>query len=191
MSFKFEYGFWHPFGTHAGEKRDPILDRKRSEIRRVPNGWTLWSFRYRKSLDLWRSMLTRSRPVYVLCSDSPKAQDPKTHPRYARFFRSGSNNSFRPIPTGVLVPHPPTSTGLGSAFVVDKITTFDADETRPEFGVRWFCVETSKWRTDNVPTRGEYLIRTPGPVRTRSIYAVLRLRPPYVVEISTCERPGR
>lgn len=185
MDLNFKCGFWHPFGPHAGEDPDPILDRKRSEIKRIPNGWTLWSFRHRKSLDLWRSMLPKSRPVYVLCSDSPKAQDPQTPPLYARFFRSGSHKVFRPIPRGVSVPHPSTAAGLGSAFVVDKVINFDADETRPHFGVRWFCVETSKWRTDNLPTRGEYLVRTPGPVRTRSIYAVLRLRPPYIVEIST------
>ena len=39
-------GFWHPFGVHGGETREHIIKRKRSEIEN--NGWTLWSFQYRK-----------------------------------------------------------------------------------------------------------------------------------------------
>ncbi|MGD1004657.1 MAG: hypothetical protein ABR887_04480 [Methanoregulaceae archaeon] len=48
---KFEIGFWHPFGVHAKESRDEILSRKLQELK--SNGWTFWSFQYRKTLEKW------------------------------------------------------------------------------------------------------------------------------------------
>jgi hypothetical protein len=42
----FELGFWHPFGSHGRESPEDIISRKRSETDK--NGWTLWSFQYRR-----------------------------------------------------------------------------------------------------------------------------------------------
>src|SRR5262245_29022138 len=42
----FELGFWHPFGSHGRESPEDIINRKRSETDK--NGWTLWSFQYRR-----------------------------------------------------------------------------------------------------------------------------------------------
>lgn len=39
----------------------------------------------------------------------------------------------------------------------------------------------------SLPTRGEYLIRSPGLVKLRPIYLILVLRSPYVVEITADE----
>ena len=81
------------------------------------------------------------------------------------------------------VPHPANAAGLGSAFVVEEVITPDRRLLRQTFGIEWWSSKTG-WRTDDLPTRGEYLIRTPGPVRTRPVYALLRLRAPYLVEIA-------
>ncbi len=180
----FTHGFWHPFGVHGGELREAIIRRKRDEI--AANGWTLWSFQRRKSLDAWRSLLPASSPVFVLCSDSPNARDPKTEPRPARFFRSGLHEALQPIPSAVWVPHPANNkAGLGSAFVVEEVITFSREEAEQlKFEVHWFASRASQWRTDKLPTRGEYLIRARGAVPTRRVFAMLRLRAPFVVEIS-------
>ena len=45
---KFQIGFWHPFGPHAGESAEEIITRKRHEIEK--NSWTIWSFQFRKTL---------------------------------------------------------------------------------------------------------------------------------------------
>jgi hypothetical protein len=42
-------GFWHPFGTHAGESREAIVLRKRAEIQ--ADAWTLLSLQHGKCLD--------------------------------------------------------------------------------------------------------------------------------------------
>ena len=61
-----------------------------------------------------------------------------------------------------------------SAFVVEDIVRVAADQ-QPRFGVEWF---SKGWRTESLPTRGEYLIRRPGASRLRRVFAVLRLRVP-------------
>src|SRR4030066_784055 len=73
---EFNVGFWHPFGSHASESRDSILARKAREIQN--NGWTLWSFQHRKTLEVWRNIIQMHNPsrVYTFCSDSPGAIDP-------------------------------------------------------------------------------------------------------------------
>ena len=182
----FSIGFWHPFGVHADESPECILERKRDEINRI--GWTLWSFQWRKSLDAWRDLVAEARSVFVLCSDSPGAQDPKTKPTASRFYRAGHCCKSIEIPDGIAVPHPANRAGLGSAFVVEQVLTLNQAANNPAFGIEWLqMTKTKEWRRhDPLPTRGEYLIRTPGPVRLRPIYAVLRLRAPFLVEISNC-----
>ena len=152
----FTIGFWHPFGTHAGESRDQILARKQLEIDR--NGWTLWSFQYRKTLDAWRNMLPDSKPVYVLCSDSPNAVDPQTRPQVSRSYRTDSGASMQPIPVAISVPHPANARGLGSAFIVDEIIVPGTHGKNPDFGICWRQTASNQWRSNALPTRGEYLI---------------------------------
>jgi hypothetical protein len=67
----FELGFWHPFGSHGREPPDDIINRKRSETDK--NGWTLWSFQYRRpeALEEWYRELSFAKPrgpVVVFCS---------------------------------------------------------------------------------------------------------------------------
>ena len=92
----FTLGFWHTFGAHAGEGRDAIIVRKQREIAR--NQWTLWSFQHRRSLDVWRAQVSDSRPIYVLCSDSPCAIDPSSSPTKARFYRTALHSHWGRIP---------------------------------------------------------------------------------------------
>src|SRR5262245_44339996 len=124
MTSDYAFGFWHPFGAHAGEAREDIVDRKATEIGK--NGWTLWSFQHRKTLDKLREVLVDSNGAIALCSDSPSAADPKSSPRKACCFRSAANSKFEPIPDLISVPHPAANRdGLGSAFVVEEIVCGD------------------------------------------------------------------
>lgn len=181
----FTQGFWHVFGAHAGESRDAIIARKQREIRL--NQWTLWSFQFRKSMDIWRAQLSDSRSVYVLCSDSPCAIDPSSSPTRARFYRTALHSPWVRIPKAVSVPHPARSKGRGSAFMVERILTGEEIRATPPIRVRWFCTTDRSWRVDPLPTRGEYLIQSPGLVKLRPIYVILVLRSPYVVEITADE----
>jgi len=182
MELGFTFGFWHPFGTHAGEPRDAILARKRREIE--ANGWTLWSFQHRRTLDMWRGLLPSSSVVFALCSDSPTAQDAKAPRRQACFYRTNATQPWEAIPPKISVPHPVAgSDGLGSAFVVEEIVMVEGLHGRFAAGVSWFSTATNEWRNDPVPTRGEYLLRAPGPVPLRRVYAGLRLHFPFVVEV--------
>jgi hypothetical protein len=69
---QFKIGFWHPFGQHGQESPESIIDRKREEIRL--NGWTLWSFQHRRTLEALRQeiLAVGDPPIFVFCSDSPK-----------------------------------------------------------------------------------------------------------------------
>lgn len=181
----FTLGFWHTFGAHAGESRDAIIARKQREIAR--NQWTLWSFQYRKSLDVWRARLSDSRAVLVLCSDSPCAVPPTSAPTGIRFYRTALHSPWLRIPDLASVPHPARSKGRGSAFVVERILIGEEIRATPPIEVLWFSTADKSWRQDPLPTRGEYLIQSPGSVKLRPIYAVLVLRPPYVVDIAAAE----
>jgi hypothetical protein len=66
MTGDFELGFWHPFGSHDSGSPEDIINRKRSETEK--NGWSLWSFQYRRpeSLNEWYRELALAklrRPV--------------------------------------------------------------------------------------------------------------------------------
>lgn len=179
---KFSIGFWHPFGSHAGETRESILQRKAQEITSV--GWTLWSFQYRNTLEKWFNLLLSSdtnNTVYVLCSDSPNASDPKSYVAYCRKYRNINKDNWLDIPTPILVPHPIGKRSFASSFVVGKIIyQIEHIKIIPELGIEWFSSSEELWRNDNLPTRGEYLIREGGKSHIRGVYAVLELTYPYL-----------
>jgi hypothetical protein len=183
----FEFGFWHPFGPHAQEAPERIIERKRREI--AGNGWTLWSFQHRAPgcLDAWARLLSnaRSAPPLVFCSLSPGAVDPAhmDTPRkdlLAQRFRFAGDDSWLPLPAMVSVPHPfHGRRSEASAFVVERIIHPVVFFEPPE--VEWFSQGT--WRSDRVPTRGEYLLRPGGSVPLRPVRAILVLREPFLAVV--------
>jgi hypothetical protein len=112
----FELGFWHPFGSHGRESPEEIINRKRSETEK--NGWTLWSFQYRRpeSLNEWYRELSLAKPrgpVVVFCSMGNSAVDPDrpgalTTTADCREYRFvGHDDAYwRPVPPLIRVPHP-------------------------------------------------------------------------------------
>lgn len=177
-------GFWHCFGVHAGEARDAILKRKQKEIE--INGWTLWSFQGRTeaTVQLWLEYIQKipSQPIFVFCSDSRGANDPKSYPAFATEYRSAVGSLWQPIPKGVIVPHPFGGRSLAAAFRVVKVLHPVPDKLQNS-QMEWLCVKDGIWRTDRVPTRGEYLVRSGNGAPLRRTYAVLELAAPYVVQM--------
>lgn len=179
----FQIAFWHPFGPHGGETTEQILARKAREI--DSNGWTLWSFQYRRTLDDWHRELISAGPekVLVFCSSGggrdPLARGGGTRAINCRSYRLVSEAEWRPVPEGVLVAHAfRPGKRLASAFVVDRIIR-TAEPFEPP-AVEWFFLGTGSWRHDRMPTRGEYLIRPGKGERLRGVRAILELRPPYL-----------
>jgi hypothetical protein len=184
----FEVGFWHPFGPHGLETPDQIVERKRREI--VTNGWTLWSFQYRRppTLEAWVRELSvaGSSAVLVFCSDSAGAVDPAKAGAPAgttdcRSFRFAGQEEWRPLPAGVRVPHPFRGAQRhAAAFVVQRIVHPVGPLALPT--IEW--LSDGQWRQDRVPTRGEYLIRPGGRAPIRPVRAILELREPYIALVS-------
>jgi hypothetical protein len=186
----FELGFWHPFGSHGRESPEDIISRKRSETEK--NGWTLWSFQYRRpeSLDEWYRQLSFAktrRPVVVFCSMGASAVDPDrpgalTRTADCREYRfiGHDDGSWRPVPPLIRVPHPfgPRNT-VASAFVVRRVH-HPIKLFQPPL-VEWFSQK--KWHENAIPTRPEYLIRRGGKIAMRNIRAVLELEPPYLAVV--------
>jgi hypothetical protein len=156
----FEFGFWHPFGSHGRESPEEIINRKRSETEK--NGWTLWSFQYRRpeSLDEWYRQLTLAkprRPVVVFCSTGGSAVDPDrpgslTRTADCREYRFvGSDDAdWRPVPPLIRVPHPfGPKKDVASAFVVRCVHHPVKLRQRPF--VEWF--KGGKWDERKIPTR--------------------------------------
>jgi len=87
------------------------------------------------------------------------------------------------MPSRVQVKHPfrPHKT-LASAFVVRQI--FYPGERFQSCAVEWLSASGS-WRSDALPTRGEYLIRPGGSVAMRRVYVVLELMPPYLAVVTS------
>lgn len=184
----FEIGFWHPFGPHGCETPDQIIDRKRGEI--AANGWTLWSFQYRRPpvLEAWSHELLAAGTsvVLVFCSDSAGAVDPAeagmpVGTTDCRSYRPVGQDEWQPWPKGVRVPHPFRRVRQeASAFIVRQIVYPVEPFTLP--AVEW--VSKGRWRQDRIPTRGEYLIRPGGTIPMRSVRAALELQAPYVALVS-------
>lgn len=186
----FTAAFWHPFGPHGHESPDSILRGKRTEI--VERGWTLWSFQFRHTLDAWFAEIRRTKPssVYVFCSASraSSVRDPRAAPADAKRFRRIGDSKWEPVPTAIRVPHPFTKGGLASAFIVESICELPALYTLPP--IEWYS--QGAWRTDELPTRGEYLIRRTraelgnrdSKARARRSRIVLELREPYLAVVN-------
>ena len=192
----FQIGFWHPFGPHSNETAVQILERKDTEIE--ANGWTLWSFQYRRMLNDWHRELTLAAPhqVLVYCS-SGGGKDPVERGGTARAVDCRSylllgEAEWRAMPEGVRVPHTfPLGKGRASAFVVQRIIhaverfDFPAVEWLSQAGEWCQGFQTKKGWCAGIPSRGEYLIRPGGISQMRGVRAVLELRPPYLAIVST------
>lgn len=180
------HAFWHCFGVHAGESPDDIIDRKRQEID-ANGGWTLWSFSGKRpqTVNLWTSEIQSVSPspshVHALCSKSKNAVDPKGKPAFAREFRSVGQQIWQPIPKSIKVPHPFGNKSTASAFRVSKV--LHASEVTIPSKFEWLRVRDKDWRTNSVPTRGEYLLRPGKGTILRPVCAILELQAPFVVEI--------
>lgn len=182
----FGAGVWHPFGPHGRESPEQIIERKRGEI--AANGWTFWSFQYRRLavLEAWQRELSIVASPVVFCSDSAMAVDPAdtgtpVAPTDCRSYRPVGVERWRPWPAAVRVPHP--FRGLrrqASAFVVSAIIHPVVGFTSPT--VEWLAA--TGWRRDRVPTRGEYLVRSGGEVPMRPVRAMLVLQDPYLALVS-------
>jgi hypothetical protein len=179
-----EFGFWHPFGPYTGLTVDQILDWKRSEVERF--GWTFWSFAYSPSAADWLDILANRRgPVYALCSFSTGARDPDVHrgTRLATHYRSIPETEWHPMPDPELmkVTNPFRRRGRALAFKVGRV--LELPPQVPPFCIDWYSRTKKVWRSDRLPTRGEFLIRRGGPVPLRSVCAALELVEPYLAEL--------
>ena len=180
----FKIGFWHPFGPHGRETPEAIIDRKQNEIN--ANGWTLWSFQFRHTLDAWyREILALGEPsVFVFCSDGKKAVDPdragsSTTSINCERFRFVGASEWQPLPPLIKVPHPfrPGKT-TASAFLVQRIHYPLPPFVSPP--VEWFSENTGPWSASRFSTRGETMIRAGGDLPMRAVRAVLELKRPYL-----------
>ena len=176
------------FGPHGRETADQIIQRKRREIEH--NGWTLWSFQYRRAelLEEWSRLLSAAGKPVVFCTNSPSARDPAetgapVEAKHCCGYRLAGHMQWQPLPEGVIVPHPfKRGRKQASAFVVEGIV--HPLEAFVLSKVQW--LKDGQWLETRVPTRGEYLIRRGGSSIMRSVRALLVLRPPFLATV-TCE----
>ncbi len=177
---KFEIGFWHPFGPHAGESPEEIIERKKYEIKAT--GWTLWSFQFRHTLDLWYAEIKKINPdhVVVFCSEGKGANDPKSNPKFCDYYRPINETVPIKIPPKIQIPHPLGKKIKGSAFIVKNIIYPAYYEAMP---IEW--LKNGEWQTTLLPTRPEYLIKFGGGQPIKRFRAILELQSPYLAEIST------
>lgn len=177
----FEIGFWHPFGPHCDETPAEIIERKRKEIR--DHGWTLWSFQYRtpETLKSWYGEISKRKPknVLVFCSDGAGAQSPKSKTKYCHYYIPVDSLQKKKIPSSIKVPHPLGEKIYGSAFIVKDIVYPVDFKTAP---IQWLY-QSKEWRSDRLPTRSEYLIRSGKGEPMRKFRAILELQAPYLAEI--------
>ncbi|MGB2762751.1 MAG: hypothetical protein WBC21_04460 [Minisyncoccales bacterium] len=176
---KFTIGFWHPFGDHGPEDRDQIILRKHKEI--IKNkGWTLWSFQNRvdETIDKWKNELKNvTTKIFVLCSDSADAEAPVGNQFYAKEYKFVNSNEWINIPSTITIPHPFGKRNTASAFKVNAIYKPETIKVPEE--IKWLCMD-GRWREDNLPTRGEYLIKSGGKCKLRKVYQILELEYPYL-----------
>ena len=178
---KFEIGFWHPFGPHAGETAEEILARKNDEINNNPEHWTLWSFQFRNSLNSWYQEINKVNPdnVLVFCSMGVGAKDPKQEPSKCGYYLPVNELASKVIPKEISVPHPMKTGGRGSAFIVKEII-YPAD-FKP-VNIKW--LRNDGWQISTLPTRPEYLIKPDkSGVLMRDVRAILVLKRPYLATV--------
>lgn len=185
---KFQVGFWHPFGPYTGLSPAQVLEWKRSETER--HGWTFWSFVYSSS-EAWLDLLAGvAGPVFAFCSDSPGARDPDRHrgtllASHFRYVDSGDWKAM-PAPDVMKVTNPFKREGLALAFKVARVLPISPQV--PPFEIEWYSKGDRAWRSDALPTRGEFLIRRGGRVRLRRVSAVLELVEPYLAVLKCADR---
>ena len=178
---KFKIGFWHPFGDHAAENRDHIILRKQKEIMNN-KGWTLWSFQSRRSetIDKWIKEIQKynnKERVFVLCSDSKGAKDPSSEKFNVKQYKFIDSNEWINVPLAIKIPHPFGEKSTALAFKVKAILKLETISLPKR--IKWFCMD-GRWREDNLPTRGEYLIKSGGKCKLRKVYQILELEHPYL-----------
>jgi hypothetical protein len=187
---RFEIGFWHPFGPYAGLSPTQVLEWKASETARY--GWTFWSFAYVPPQAWIEQLAGASGPVFALCSHSPAARDPDQHrgALLASHFRDVGIDDWQAMPEQHImkVTNPFKRQGLALAFKVAHV--FPVSPQVPPFEVEWYSKSDDAWRSDALPTRGEFLIRKGGRIRPRRVSAVLELAKPYLAFLK-CERPAK
>src|SRR5262249_49800870 len=151
---------WHPFGPYTGLSTDEVLEWKSGEVKR--HGWTFWSFAYSPSADTWLNLLAEARgPTFALCSHSVGARDPDDNrgTLLATHYRYLAAGPWEPMPDPKImkVTNPFKRRGLALAFKVQRVIALDP--VIPPFAVEWYAKGELRWRSDPLPTRGEFLIR--------------------------------
>lgn len=186
---EFQMGFWHPFGPYTGLSTREILEWKRDETNRY--GCTFWSFAYSPTADIWLAHLKEAKgQVYALCSYSPGARDPDRYKGTlpATHYRELDESEWRamPDPNVMKVTNPFKRRGLALAFKVRRVIALDP--VIPPIRVEWFRKRDCTWRSDVLPTRGEFLVRkrhsTLASAKLRRVEALLELVPPYLVVLT-------
>ena len=79
---------------YAGETAEEIIQRKQNEIKK--NGWTLWSFQFRNTLDSWYQEIEKMNPESVLTSVSKE--------RVLVILSESKNIVIYHIPVGETIP---------------------------------------------------------------------------------------
>jgi len=185
---QFELGFWHPFGPYTGLSVPEIVRWKRDETERF--GWTLWSFAYSPSAQIWQDALTAfDGAVFAFCSHSPAARDPDIHQGQllATQYRYIGESVWRsmPDPDQMKVTNPFKRRGLALAFKVRRVV--EIQPTIPPIQISWFLKRDRSWCSQPLPTRGEYLVRRGGACTLRRVSVLLELMPPYLTELRSAD----
>jgi hypothetical protein len=177
--------FWHPVGSHASETLEVIISRKKKEI--MERGYTLWSFSPAtfERVSIWREELQKqdmNSCSVICCGDT--TVDPhngKSSIIWAEEMSVDMKN-WTKIPKMTSYHRPANKNGiLASAFMVSNIEVLKENikVLRPN---NWFCVSENGWKSSPVPTRGEYLVRTPMEADNgRAIRLILKVKEPFVI----------
>ena len=186
----FRIGFWHPFGPYTGLSAAEVIEWKRSEAETY--GWTLWSFAYAPTAAAWLDQLAGlSSGVFAFCSDSPAAKDPDPHRGtvLATHYRYLNDDEWHemPDPRVMKVSNPFKRRGLALAFKVRRVIPIPP--AVPPLTIEWYSKGERRWRSDPLPTRGEFLIRRGGRLPPRRVSALLELAEPYLA-ILRCRADG-
>ena len=181
---RFNVGFWHPFGPYTGLTETEIVKWKHDETERF--GGTFWSFVYSPTAHFWLNALSDAKdPVFVLCSHSPSARDPDVHRGrlLASHYQWPGEDQWNemPSPDQMKVTNPFKRRGLALAFRVCRV--FEIEPTVPPFKIEWYSKKDQTWRSDRLPTRGEFLVRRGNGATLREVRAILELEPPYLATL--------
>ena len=150
-------------------------------------------FRLRPPKAWLEQLASVSGPVFALCSHSEAARDPDQHrgALLASHFRHVDDGDWQAMPEQHImkVTNPFKRQGLALAFKVARVLPVSPQV--PPFDVEWYSKGDRAWRSDVLPTRGEFLIRKGGRVRPRRVVAVLELEKPYLAVLKCESRPTR